>query len=148
MKSDAQSEAFGRLVVEHFFPELRPVLPLQEGSYVIDDALDVVRGLLQLPDALVDAGQVVKNGEDEGAVDRLSAAGSVLESQFGLAEVDDGFVELLPLDGVVALKVEGRELVREPVWVEEEVPSSLTSSKSWLLVRAISFLREAIFASS
>ena len=90
----------------------------------------------------------MKNGEDEGAVDRLSAAGSVLESQFGLAEVDDGFVELLPLDGVVALKVEGRELVREPVWVEEEVPSSLTSSKSWLLVRAISFLREAIFASS
>lgn len=73
--------------------ELR--LPLEEARDIVDDGLEVVHGLVQLPDPLVDAGLVMQRLDDQSTVNGPSTLRSILEHIFSLVQKDNGLVKLL-----------------------------------------------------
>ena len=80
MEDLAQFEGLGWFIVKNLLAEIDFIVVLEVGGDVVDDPLDIVGWFLQLPYPLVDAGEVVQDGEDERPIDGLAAAGPVLQS--------------------------------------------------------------------
>ena len=73
--------------------ELR--LLLKEAGDIVDDCFEVVHGLVQLPDPLVDACLIMQGHNDERTINSPSTFRSVLQHIFSFVQKDNSLVELL-----------------------------------------------------
>ena len=80
---------------------------------VVDEGFQVIGALLQIPAFLVTARLIMKDTNDEIAVDVLAAAGSVLEDSLGLGEVEHGLLVDFEVDFIFGFIIEVADGVHE-----------------------------------